>query len=95
MEKPTFDPGLTQQFTGVLRRSINKDGSFNPRAPGITDHKLILLARDAKLYREMLSKANTEAKKVQNLPQRVERTGAGRLRERRAQPACEGVAEPA
>ncbi len=29
MEKPTFDPGLTQQFSGVLRRSINKDGSFN------------------------------------------------------------------
>jgi len=29
MNKPTFDPGLTQQFTGVLRRSINKDGSFN------------------------------------------------------------------
>ena len=29
MEKPTFDPGLTQQFTGVLRRSINKDGTFN------------------------------------------------------------------
>jgi inward rectifier potassium channel len=29
MEKPTFDPGLTQQYTGVLRRSINKDGSFN------------------------------------------------------------------
>ena len=29
MQKPTFDPGLTQQFSGVLRRSINKDGSFN------------------------------------------------------------------
>ena len=29
MEKPTFDPGLTQQFTGALRRSINKDGSLN------------------------------------------------------------------
>jgi inward rectifier potassium channel len=29
MEKPTFDPGLTQQFSGVLRRSINKDGTFN------------------------------------------------------------------
>jgi inward rectifier potassium channel len=29
MEKPTFDPGLTQQYTGALRRSINKDGSFN------------------------------------------------------------------
>jgi len=29
MEKPTFDPGLTQKYTGALRRSINKDGSFN------------------------------------------------------------------
>ena len=34
MRKPTFDPGLTQQFTGVLRRSINKDGSFNVRRRG-------------------------------------------------------------
>jgi inward rectifier potassium channel len=29
MHKPTFDPGLTQQFTGTLRRAINKDGTFN------------------------------------------------------------------
>jgi inward rectifier potassium channel len=29
MAKPTFDPGLTQQYTGSLRRAINKDGSFN------------------------------------------------------------------
>ena len=29
MAKPTFDPGLTQQYTGTLRRAINKDGSFN------------------------------------------------------------------
>lgn len=29
MSKPTFDPGLTQQYTGILRRAINKDGSFN------------------------------------------------------------------
>jgi inward rectifier potassium channel len=29
MQKPSFDPGLTQQFTGMLRRTINKDGSFN------------------------------------------------------------------
>jgi inward rectifier potassium channel len=29
MWKPTFDPGLTQQYTGGLRRMINKDGSFN------------------------------------------------------------------
>ncbi len=34
MKKATFDPGLTQKFTGVLRRSINKDGSFNVRRTG-------------------------------------------------------------
>jgi len=36
MSKPTFDPGLTQQFTGVLRRSINKDGSFNVYRRGVS-----------------------------------------------------------
>lgn len=36
MRKATFDPGLTQQFTGVLRRAINKDGSFNVRRRGTT-----------------------------------------------------------
>lgn len=29
MRTPAFDPGLTQQVTGTLRRAINKDGSFN------------------------------------------------------------------
>jgi inward rectifier potassium channel len=29
MQKAAFDPGLTQQVTGNLRRAINQDGSFN------------------------------------------------------------------
>ena len=36
MEQPTFDPGLTQKFTGTLRRAINKDGSFNVHRRGTT-----------------------------------------------------------
>jgi inward rectifier potassium channel len=32
--KTTFDPGLTQQYTGPLLRAINKDGSFNVRRRG-------------------------------------------------------------
>ena len=36
MEKPTFDPGLTQQYAGTLSRAINKDGNFNVRRAGIT-----------------------------------------------------------
>src|SRR5438046_1832163 len=34
MQQPTFDPGLTQKFTGQVRRFINKDGSFNVRRKG-------------------------------------------------------------
>jgi inward rectifier potassium channel len=34
MQKPTFDPGLTQQYGGTLRRIINPDGSFNVQRRG-------------------------------------------------------------
>jgi inward rectifier potassium channel len=36
MHKPGFDPGLTQKYTGTLRRVINKDGTFNVRRRGAT-----------------------------------------------------------
>ncbi len=36
MNKPGFDPGLTQQFTAPFRRVINKDGSFNVHRRGTT-----------------------------------------------------------
>ena len=36
MQKPSFDPGLTQQYKGVLKRAINKDGQFNVRRDGAT-----------------------------------------------------------
>ena len=36
MHKPSFDPGLTQRFTGALSRIINKDGSFNVKRSGTT-----------------------------------------------------------
>src|SRR5258706_289757 len=36
MEQPSFDPGLTQKFSGNLRRFINKDGTFNVRRQGVT-----------------------------------------------------------
>ncbi len=38
MEKPSFDPGLTQQYTGVLNRAINRNGQFNVRRSGNTWH---------------------------------------------------------
>jgi inward rectifier potassium channel len=36
MQKPSFDPGLTQKFTVPFRRVINKDGSFNVHRRGVT-----------------------------------------------------------
>jgi inward rectifier potassium channel len=36
MKKASFDPGLTNQYTGSLQRVINKDGSFNVRRQGST-----------------------------------------------------------
>jgi inward rectifier potassium channel len=34
MKKPSFDPGLTQQYIKPLSRVINKDGDFNVRRTG-------------------------------------------------------------
>ena len=34
MQTPAFDPGFTNQFSGPLRRAINRDGSFNVRRVG-------------------------------------------------------------
>ena len=41
----------------------------------IIDHRAVMLARDAMLYRQMMSKAQAAAKKVSTLPQKVERPG--------------------
>jgi inward rectifier potassium channel len=40
MEKPSFDPGITQQFTAPVSRVINKDGSFNVRRRGGSWHDI-------------------------------------------------------
>jgi inward rectifier potassium channel len=44
----SFDPGLTQKFEGRIRRTINKDGSFNVRKIGTK-------MRDANPYLSLVS----------------------------------------
>jgi inward rectifier potassium channel len=48
MQKPTFDPGLTQQVGGTLRRAIEKDGRFNVHRKGTT-------LRDVHLYLNLIN----------------------------------------
>lgn len=40
MDTPTFDPGLTQQYTATLRRVIEKNGEFNVRRRGVNWHDI-------------------------------------------------------
>ncbi|HUA22118.1 MAG TPA: ion channel [Bryobacteraceae bacterium] len=47
MKQESFDPGLTTQFSGVLRRTINANGTFNVRRKG-------LHWRDANLYLKLI-----------------------------------------
>jgi inward rectifier potassium channel len=47
MKQESFDPGLTTQFSGELRRSINHDGSFNVRRKG-------LRLQDVNLYLKLI-----------------------------------------
>ncbi|HWY48585.1 MAG TPA: ion channel [Bryobacteraceae bacterium] len=47
MRKESFDPGLTTQFSGELRRAINPDGTFNVHRKGTR-------LRDENLYLQMI-----------------------------------------
>ena len=48
MEKPGFDPGLTQQYTGNVRRVITRDGGLNVQRRGGT-------WRDYHLYLQLIN----------------------------------------
>jgi inward rectifier potassium channel len=47
MKQESFDPGLTTQFSGELRRTINRDGTFNVHRKGIR-------WRDVNLYLKLI-----------------------------------------
>src|ERR1700694_5466881 len=47
MKQESFDPGLTTQFSGELRRVINPDGTFNVHRKGTR-------LRDENLYLKMI-----------------------------------------
>lgn len=51
MQKPSFDPGLTQKYSQGLKRIINPDGRFNVRRTGTTwrDFHPYLFLVDARL----------------------------------------------
>lgn len=59
----------------AIRDFLIKEGYEPDSLNKITDAKAVVLARKAMLYDQMMSKAHAAAKKVSNLPTKVERPG--------------------
>lgn len=60
---------------GAIRDYLKAQGFDDAAIENITDHRAVVLSRKAMLYDQMMNKANTAAKKVSNLPPKVERPG--------------------
>jgi hypothetical protein len=56
---------------------LKSQGFDEAQIAQITDHRAVILSRKAMLYDQMMSKAQAAAKKVNNLPQKVEKPGGG------------------
>ena len=69
------DATKAQAEQAAIRTYLKNQGFDDAAIAGINDHRAVLLARDAMLYRQMMSKAQASAKKVSELPQRTIRPG--------------------
>jgi hypothetical protein len=73
---PTWkDPAKASAERDAVKTYLVKEGYSQDDVANINDHKAVLLARKAMLYDQMVAKASAAAKKVQNLPTKVERPG--------------------
>lgn len=61
----------------AISEYLKSQGLEESQIQNITDHRVVLMARDAMLYRQTMEKARTAAEKVKTLPQKVERPGGG------------------
>jgi hypothetical protein len=67
------DEGKAKAEKSALAKYLTDFGYASDEVAQISDHKAVILARKAMLYDQMVSKAQASAKKVENLPRRVER----------------------
>jgi len=64
----------------ALREYLLNQGFDQKNVDNISDAKAVIMARKAMLYDKMMSKAQAVAKKVSNLPQKVEKPGVAETR---------------
>ena len=71
------DEGKAKAEKQALREFLSESGYSEDEIGNAADHRMIIIARDAMRFREMMNKAKAASKKVENVPQRVERPAAG------------------
>lgn len=69
------DAEKAQTERGAIRDYLKAQGFDDSAIENINDHRAVVLSRKAMLYDQMMGKAQAAAKKVSNLPTKVERPG--------------------
>lgn len=73
------DPAKAEAEANAIKKYLMSQG-YEAAELNITDHKQIILARDAMKYRELIERAGKAVKKVAALPTKVERPGSPEVR---------------
>ena len=60
------------EITEFLLKDFTRD-----EVAGLSDHRMVVIARKAMLYDQMIAKAQAASKKLENVPQKVQRVGNG------------------
>ena len=71
------DPAKAKTEREGIKKTLAEYGFRDEEIANVKDHRAVLLARDAMLYRQMMAKTNAAEKKVANAPPRVERPAGG------------------
>jgi len=69
------DAKKAQAERDAIKSYLVAEGYSQKDVDNVADHRAVVMARKAMLYDQMVSKAQTAAKKVATLPQKVERPG--------------------
>lgn len=69
------DDATARKEKDAIKSDLLKRGYTPDQIVNLSDHKTVVMAREAMLYRQMMAKASVAAKRVQAVPERVVRPG--------------------
>jgi hypothetical protein len=72
------DPAKASAEKQALAKHLVERGFTQEQVSKLTDHKTVVMAREAMLYRQMIAKAKETTKAVDRLPPRMEKPGVTR-----------------